>query len=141
MEKTLKVNTKEIKTKNEDGTVTSTFERTMDFTTPDIFMHETIESLVESLGADYRLHQICNQMKVSWRAKMRNALEKKDDNGVFEFDEAAMLATVYDAKWQPELRITKSDEEKAEEALLALAPDKLEAMMKRYKEIMKKKKA
>ena len=139
MEKTLKVNTKEIKTKNADGTVTSTFERSLDLPTPKIFMHETIESLVSVLGGDYCLHTLNNGMKVSWRAKMRNAMEKRDDNGEFENADEIMISLA-DPSWQPELRMTKTNEEKAEEALLALAPEKLEAMMLRYKEIMKKKK-
>ena len=58
MEKTLRVNTKEIKVKNSDGTITSTFDRSVDFPTPEIFQHETIESLVKALGADYCLHTL-----------------------------------------------------------------------------------
>ena len=137
METTLKVNAG--KSKDKDGN--EIYERSLDFPTPKVILAETIEELVKLLGADYCLHQLKNQMKVSWRAKMRTAMEKKDDNGEYEFSDDAIRNKVYDVNWQPELRITKTAEEKAAEALGALDPEVRKAILAQQLELLKAQKS
>lgn len=103
--------------KDENGK--EVYERSLDFPAPTVFAHEKLADMAKAVGEDYILHQVKNQMKIAWRSKMRTAMEKKDDNGDYEFNDAAMLEEVYDAAWTPELRVTKSPEERAMDALLA----------------------
>jgi hypothetical protein len=88
----------------------------------------TIEDLVESLGEDLAVNMIKNQLKVSFRAVVRRKLEEQDDNEEFANSDDAILAEDY-SDWKPTLRITKSAEEKAMEALGNLPPEVREAVL------------
>jgi DNA-directed RNA polymerase specialized sigma24 family protein len=91
----------------------------------------TIEDLVESLGEDLAVNMIKNQLKVSFRAVIRRKLEEKDDNEEFANSDEAILADDY-SDWKPTLRVTKSAEEKAMEALGNLPPDVREAVLANF---------
>ena len=125
MENTLKINASKIKDENGKDT----YERSITVTTPAVLLCETVEDLVNIVGADYVLHTVNAGMKIAYRGKLRTAMEKRDDNGEFEFDDNAVMENVADAQWCPELRVTKSQEEKVDAALSAMDPEKLRALL------------
>lgn len=125
MEKTLKINASKIKDENGKDA----YERTLIVDTPVVLLSETVEDLVNHLGEDYVRHQVIAGMKIAYRGKLRTAMEKRDDNGEFEFDDNAILENVADVNWCPELRVTKSQEEKVDAALSAMDPAKLKALL------------
>ncbi|MDY6893926.1 MAG: hypothetical protein SVO01_00685 [Thermotogota bacterium] len=92
---------------------------------------DTVEELVEALGSDLVVNQIKNQLKVSFRAVVRRKLEEKDDNDEFSNSDEALLAEDY-SDWKPSLRVTKTPEEKAREALGNLPPEVREALLADY---------
>ena len=83
---------------------------------PAVLGMTTIEELVEALGAELLVNQVRNQNKVSFRAVVRRKLEEKDDNGEFSNKDEEIMAEDY-SDWKPSLRVTKTPEEKAREAL------------------------
>ncbi|MDA3808354.1 MAG: hypothetical protein PF440_10655 [Thiomicrorhabdus sp.] len=87
-----------------------------------------VASMVESLGEDLVVNMVKNQLKVSFRAVVRRKLEEVDDNEDFVNSEDA-LATEDFSEWKPSLRITKTAEEKAMEALGSLSPEVREAVL------------
>jgi DNA-directed RNA polymerase specialized sigma24 family protein len=98
---------------------------------PVVLNLSTIEDQVASLGEDLAVNMIKNQLKVSFRAVIRRKLEEKDDNGEFTNSDEVIAAEDY-ADWKPTLRITKTPEEKAMEALGALPPEVREAVLAAY---------
>lgn len=113
------INVNAVASKDKDGK--TVYERSLDFPVPNILQVETLADIAKSLGEDYCLHQLKAQIKISWRSKMRLLMEKKDDNGAFENSDEAILKA-FDPAWTPELRVTKTPEEKALAALGALDP-------------------
>ena len=98
---------------------------------PAVLTIATIEEMVETLGGELAVNMIKNQLKVSFRAVVRRKLEEKDDNGDFvNADEFITAEDYYD--WKPTLRITKSAEEKAMEALGNLPPEIREAVLANF---------
>ena len=91
----------------------------------------SIEDIVESLGAELVINMVKNQLKVSFRAVVRRKMEEKDDN-----DEAVNTDEVITEEdfsdWKPTLRITKTAEEKALEALGNLSPEVREAVLANF---------
>jgi len=126
------INVNAVATKNEAGK--TIYERSLDFPMPNILQVETLKDMAEKLGEDYCLHQLKAQIKVSWRSKMRVLMEKKDDNGAFENTDEAVIAT-FDPAWTPELRVTKTPEEKALAALGALDPETRKLVMAQMKKL------
>jgi DNA-directed RNA polymerase specialized sigma24 family protein len=102
--------------------------REIDVKEPEVLGLTSIEELVEALGAELAVNMIRNQLKVSFRAVVRRKLEEKDDNDQFANSDEAILAEDY-TDWKPSLRITKSPEEKAREALGNLPPDVRAALL------------
>lgn len=92
----------------------------------------TLVELAESLGEDLAVNMIKNQLKVSFRAVVRRKLEEKDDNGEFVNTDDAILAEDF-SDWKPTLRITKTPEEKAMEALGNLPPEIRDAVLAQFK--------
>ena len=91
----------------------------------------SVEELVEALGADLVVNMVKNQLKVSFRAVVRRKMEERDDNEEFTNSEEAITAEDF-SDWKPTLRITKTAEEKALEALGALAPEVREAVLANF---------
>lgn len=91
----------------------------------------TVEELVEALGEELVANQVRNQLKVSFRAVVRRKLEETDDNGDPVNTDDAILAEDY-SDWKPSLRVVKTAEEKAREALGNLPPEVREALLKDY---------
>ena len=90
-----------------------------------------VEDLVESLGAELVVNMVKNQLKVSFRAVVRRKIEEADDNGeAVNTDEAITEEDFSD--WKPTLRITKTAEEKALEALGNLSPEVREAVLANF---------
>ena len=99
---------------------------------PAVLGISTIEEMVGALGGDLALNMIKNQLKVSFRAVVRRKLEEKDDNDEFVNSDEAIATEDY-SDWKPTLRITKTPEEKALEALGNLPPEVREAVLANFK--------
>ncbi len=90
-----------------------------------------VADMVESLGEELVVNMVKNQLKVSFRAVIRRKLEEVDDNEEFVNDDDAMTAEDF-SDWKPSLRITKTAEEKALEALGNLPPEVREAVLANF---------
>jgi len=98
---------------------------------PSVMGVATLEEMVGALGEDLVMNQVKNQLKVSFRAVVRRKLEEKDDNGEFVNSDDTVLAEDF-SDWKPTLRITKTAEEKALEALGNLPPEVREAVLANF---------
>jgi DNA-directed RNA polymerase specialized sigma24 family protein len=83
------------------------------------------------MGEDLVVAQVKAQLKVSFRAVVRRKLEEKDDNEESVNTDEAILAEDF-SDWKPTLRITKTAEEKAKEALGNLSPEERDALLAMY---------
>lgn len=99
---------------------------------PAILCISSVAEMVGALGEELALNMLKNQLKVSFRAVVRRKLEEKDDNGEFVNSDEAIAAEDY-SDWKPTLRITKTPEEKALEALGNLPPEVREAVLANFK--------
>jgi len=90
-----------------------------------------LAEMAESLGEELAINMIRNQLKVSFRAVVRRKLEEKDDNEDYVNADDALLAEDF-SDWKPTLRITKTPEEKAMEALGSLPPEIREAVLANF---------
>lgn len=95
---------------------------------PIVLQSSSLQEMAESLGEDLCVNMIKNQLKVSFRAVVRRKLEEKDDNEEPANSDEAIIAEDY-SDWKPTLRVTKTPEEKAMEALGNLPADVLEAVL------------
>lgn len=98
---------------------------------PAVLDMNSVEELVEALGEELVVNQVKAQLKVSFRAVVRRKLEEKDDNEEFINSDDAILAEDF-SDWRPSLRVTKTPEEKAMEALGNLPPEVREAVLANY---------
>lgn len=112
--------------------VSNQVEREITIEEPAILGISTVEEMVGALGGDLALNMIKNQLKVAFRAIVRRKLEEKDDNNEFVNSDEAIVTEDY-SDWKPTLRITKSPEEKALEALGNLPPEVREAVLANFK--------
>ena len=112
--------------------VSNQVEREITLEEPAILGISTVEEMVGALGGDLALNMIKNQLKVAFRAIVRRKLEEKDDNNEFVNSDEAIVTEDY-SDWKPTLRITKSPEEKALEALGNLPPEVREAVLANFK--------
>ena len=112
--------------------VSNQVEREITVEEPAVLGLPTLAELAEGLGEDLAVNMIKNQLKVSFRAVVRRKLEEKDDNGEFVNSDDAILAEDF-SDWKPTLRITKTAEEKAMEALGNLPPEIRDAVLAQFK--------
>lgn len=105
--------------------------REITVTEPAVLGITDVASMVESLGEDLVVNMVKNQLKVSFRAVIRRKLEEQDDNEEFVNSDEALLAEDF-SDWKPSLRITKTAEEKALEALGNLPPEVREAVLANF---------
>ena len=105
--------------------------REITVTEPSVMGVSTIEEMVEALGEDLAVNMVKNQLKVSFRAVVRRKLEEKDDNDEFSNSDESIIAEDF-SDWKPTLRVTKSAEEKAMEALGHLSPEVREAVLAQF---------
>lgn len=98
---------------------------------PKVLGLTSLSELAESLGEDLCINQIKNQLKVSFRAVIRRKLEEVDDNEEAVNSDEAILAEDF-SDWKPVLRITKTPEEKALEALGNLPPEVRDAVLANF---------
>ena len=99
---------------------------------PDVLGLSTLAELAEALGEDLCVNQIKNQLKVSFRAVVRRKLEEVDDNEEFVNSNDAIANEDF-SDWKPILRITKTPEEKALEALGNLPPEVRDAVLANFR--------
>jgi hypothetical protein len=102
--------------------VSNAVNREITVSEPEVLQLSTIADQIESLGEELVVNMVKNQLKVSFRAVVRRKLEEKDDNGEFSNTDEAIQTENY-SDWKPTLRITKTAEEKALEALGNLPAD------------------
>jgi len=105
--------------------------REITVTEPAVLNLGTIEEMVQALGEDLTVNMVKNQLKVSFRAVIRRKLEEKDDNNEFSNTDEAITAEDF-SDWKPTLRITKTPEEKALEALGNLPPEIRDAVLAQF---------
>lgn len=105
--------------------------REITVTEPDVLGISTVEEMVQSLGEDLVLNMIKNQLKVSFRAVVRRMLEEKNEQEEFVNSDDAIKAENF-SDWKPTLRVTKSAEEKALEALGNLPPEVRDAVLAQF---------
>ena len=105
--------------------------REITVTEPNVLTLSTVEEMVQALGDDLAVNMIKNQLKVSFRAVVRRMLEEVNDNNEFVNTDDAVLAEDF-SDWKPTLRITKSPEEKALEALGNLPPEVRDAILAKF---------
>jgi hypothetical protein len=98
---------------------------------PKVLTMTTVADLVEALGEDLVVQQVKAQLKVSFRAVVRRRLEEVDDNGEFINTDEAIQNDDY-SDWKPSLRIVKTPEERAKEALGNLPPEVREAILAQF---------
>lgn len=99
---------------------------------PAVLTISSIDEMIGALGADLALNMIKNQLKVSFRAVVRRKLEETDDNNEFINSDESIANEDY-SDWKPTLRITKTPEERAMEALGNLPPEIREAVLANFK--------
>ena len=112
--------------------VSNAAKREVNVNEPGVLGLTTLAELAESLGEDLCINQIKNQLKVSFRAVVRRKLEEVDDNEDFVNSEDTIQAEDF-SDWKPVLRITKTPEEKALEALGNLPPEIRDAVLANFK--------
>ena len=98
---------------------------------PEVLGMTSVAELVEALGEDLVVAQVKGQLKVSFRAVVRRKLEEVDDNDESVNSDEAIADEDF-SDWKPTLRITKTPEEKALEALGNLPPEIREAVLAQY---------
>lgn len=127
------------------NTVSNAAGRNIDIKTPAIFLCETLADIAKIQGEDLCIQHIKSQLHISFRSMVRNLLEKKikdaDGNDTEDFvnDDAAIQAMDF-TDWKPVLRVVKSAEEKALEALGNLDPAVREAVLANFAASKAKKK-
>ena len=105
--------------------------REITVTEPAVLNLNTIEEIVQALGEDLTVNMVKNQLKVSFRAVVRRKLEEVDDNKEFSNSDEVIAAEDF-SDWKPTLRITKTAEEKAMEALGNLPPEVRDAVLAQF---------
>ena len=103
-------------------TVSNAAGRTIEVEMPAIFHAETLADIAKIQGEDLCIQHIKAQLSISFRSVIRNLLEKKDDNDEFIHSDETISSMPF-TDWCPTLRVTKSLEDKALDALGALDPE------------------
>ena len=125
-------------------TVSNAAGREIEIEAPAIFAAETLADIAKIQGEDLCVQQIKSQLAISFRSTMRGLLEKKvkdaegKDTDVDANSDEAITAMDF-TNWCPTLRVTKSAEDKALEALGALPDDVRAAVLASFNAAKKKK--
>ncbi len=124
-------------------TVSNSAGRNIEIETPKIFLAETLADLAKIQTEELCIQQIKAQLHISFRSMVRGLLEKKvkneegKDTDVDANDDAKILSMDL-SEWKPVLRITKTAEEKALEALGDLPDDVRAAVLASFAKNQKK---
>ena len=102
-------------------------DRSIETDTPNVLLCDTLEELAELLGADVAVHKITAQLKVDFRSKIRALLESETDGVAANSDDDILAMDFSD--WKPELRVRKSAEEKAADAMGGLSIEQVLAAL------------
>jgi len=124
-------------------TVSNAAGRNIELEIPAILLTETLADIAKIQGEDLCVQHIKSQLAISFRSMVRGLLEKKikDGDGKDTEDEAnddASILAMDFSNWFPTLRVIKSPEEKALEALGALDPAVREAVLANFAAAKKK---
>lgn len=111
--------------------VSNAAKRELSIDEPIVLTLNTVVGLVEALSEDLVVQKVKAQLKVDFRAMVRRLLEQVDDNGDPSMSDEAILNEDF-SDWKPTLRITKTPEEKAREALGNLPPEVREAVLAQF---------
>ncbi len=99
-------------------------ERTIELDCPEVLTMETVEDLVNMLGADVVVHKVKAQLTVDFRSHIRTMLESKDKDGQLINSDEAIKDKDFD-QWKPTGRTRKTGEEKAIELMGGMTPEKI----------------
>jgi hypothetical protein len=124
-------------------TVSNAAGREIEIATPEIFLAETLADIAKIQGEDLCIQHIKSQLHISFRSMVRGLLEKKvkdaegkDTEDFVNSDEAIQALEL--SGWKPVLRVTKTAEEKALEALGNLDPAVREMVLENFAKTNKK---
>lgn len=115
--------------KDENGKITG--KREVHTGAPNCLTVETMSELVEILGEELAIQKIKAQLMVDYRATVRRMLDATDANEEFKYAEDEISETDF-TDWKPQLRVTKTPEEKALDALGNLPPEVRAAVLAKY---------
>jgi hypothetical protein len=124
-------------------TVSNAAGRTIELEAPTIFAAETLTDIAKIQGEDLCVQHIKAQLAISFRSMVRGLLEKKnkDAAGIDTEDDTnpdEAILTMDFTTWCPSLRVTKTAEEKALEALGNLPDDVRAAVLANFAKSKKK---
>ena len=95
---------------------------------PEVLQCDSLKKLVSMVGEDLVKHQTEAQIRIKARSLIRNKLEATKEDGSPAYTDN-QITKEWDVEWVPELRIQKTPEEKAMEALGALDPETRKAVL------------
>lgn len=110
--------------------------RGIELTSPAIFACKTVAEFVSYQGDQLCYNQIVNQLKVAFRAKIKAFLEAKNEDGTPKYTDKDIKAMKFD-DWKPELRVTKTPQDKIDEILNVLPPEQRKAVLAKYEALKK----
>ena len=95
---------------------------------PKVVEATTIKELVSILGEELLIAKVKAQLTIDFRSMVRGLLEATDDNDDPKNSDEAILAEDF-SDWAPTLRVRKSREDKAKEALKGFSLEEIQAML------------
>lgn len=98
---------------------------------PKVMETETLADLVALVGEDFVLNKVKGQMIIMLRSIVRGKLTAKDAEGNF-INSDTDIQKAWDVDWIPELRVQKTAEEKALDAMQGLTPEQMAAVIAQY---------
>jgi len=103
-------------------------DRTITLTAPKVIEATTIKELVSLLGEELLIAKVKAQLTIDFRSMVRGLLEATDDNDDPKNTDESILAEDF-SDWAPTLRVRKSREDKAKEALKGFSMEEIKAML------------
>ena len=95
---------------------------------PTVLTLGTIQELVQTLGEELTVNNVKAQLTIAFRSSQRTLIEATDDNGDIVNSDKAIAAMDF-SDWNPKLRVRRTPQDIAAEALSALSPDQIRAVL------------
>ena len=96
---------------------------------PEVLDVDNVSTLIQVLGEDLVLAKVKAQLTIDFRSMVRGLLESGNiEEGEFTHSDDAIIAMDF-TDWKPELRVRKSKEERAAEAMKGMTPDQIKAAL------------
>lgn len=103
-------------------------DREITIPSPTVLSTDSVAALVETLGEELVVAKVQAQLTIDFRSMVRNLIEAQDDNGDFKNSDEEITAMDF-TDWKPSLRVRKSPEEKAKDALTGLSPEQIKEVL------------